>query len=77
MGGGRGGGAVKGGMGAPMVWAGRVEKGGVPRVGDPNPEEVGVRRVGGQKFRAFFHSPAAIFFLSSLWGSFRGILVVF
>ena len=41
--GGGGRGAVKGGVGAPMVWAGRVEKGGVPRVG-PNP-----RRSGGSK----------------------------
>ena len=41
-------------------------------------QRVGPRRVGGPKFRAFFPSPATIFFHSSLsWGSSRGILVLF
>ena len=39
---------------------------------------VGARRVGGPKFRAFFPCPAAKFVLFfPLWGSSRGILVVF
>ena len=36
----------------------------------------GARRVGGPKFRAFFSLPPFILFFP-LWGSFRGILVVF
>ena len=39
---------------------------------------VGARRVGGLKFRSFFHSPATKFVpFFPLWGSSRGILVVF
>ena len=52
--------------------------------GDTNPEEVGGEKgggpkgEGGPKFRAFFPSPAAKFVLFfPLWGSSRGILVVF
>ena len=42
------------------------------------PRRVGLRRVGGPKFRALFPSPAPIFALFvSLWGSSRGFLVVF
>ena len=42
------------------------------------PEGWGPRKVGGPKFRAFFPSPAAKFVLFfPLWGSSRGILVVF
>ena len=53
-------------------------KGGAPKGGGPNPEKVGPRRVGGPKFRVFFPSPAAKFVLFfPLWGSSRGILVVF
>ena len=56
---------------------------GGPKGGGPNPEKVGARRVGARrvgspKFRAFFPSPATKFVLFfPLWGSSRGILVVF
>ena len=38
---------------------------------------VGSRRVGSPKLRAFFHSPANFLSFFSLWGSSRGVLVVF
>ena len=45
---------------------------------ESNRKRMGASKGGGPKFRAFFHSPTTIFILfSSLWGSFRGIMVVF
>ena len=65
---------------------GRKGEQGCPK-GDPNPEEVGVRRWGFErwapegwwpKISHFFPSPAAKFVLFfPFWGSSRGILVVF
>ena len=47
----------------PEGWPG-LPKGGVPKGGKPN-------------ISRFFPPSATVFFLSSLWGSFRGILVKF
>ena len=82
------GGAPKGGApkgGAPKGGApkGGAPKGGGPKGGGPNPEKVEPRRVeprrvGAQNFALFFPSPATKFVLFfPLWGSSRGILVVF
>ena len=61
--------------GAPWTQEVGVRRVGARRVGA---RRVGARRVGGLKFRAFFPSPAAKFVLFfPLWGSARGILVVF
>ena len=57
------------GVGAPMVWARRVEKGGAPRRTQTQKkwgfegQRVGARRVGGPKFSAFCPSPALILVL--------------
>ena len=62
-----------------MVGAGRVEKGGE---GGPKPRRSGGSKGGpkggGPKMSRFFFPPAAKFVLFfPLWGSYRGILVVF
>ena len=71
-GGSNGGGSKGGGLG-------RVgQKGGGPTQIKWGPEEWGPEGWGALNFALFFHSPAAKFVLFfPLWGSFRGILVVF
>ena len=90
---GRRGGGVKGGVGTPVVWAGRVEKGGAQGWG-PKPKRSGGSKGGGSKgggsegwgegvvgspkFSLFFSFSRRKFHsFSSLWWSSRGILVVF
>ena len=71
------GGASKGG--APKGGGPKPRKSvGPRRVGGPDLEKVGPRRMGGPKFRVFSSFSRHRFVLIvSLWGSSRGILVVF